>query len=79
MFSKGKLEFHLYNELIIQIRYQLKYINTCIFSQLHVTVYEDLKWFYYLQWSLFVNMFLKDKTFSNMYKANTCTIVNALK
>lgn len=42
MFSKGKLEFHLYNELIIQIKYQLKYINTCIFSQLHVMVYEVL-------------------------------------
>lgn len=36
-------------------------------------------WLYYLHVSLFVNMFLKDKTFSNIYKANTCTVVNALK
>lgn len=42
MFSKGKLEFHLYNKIIMQIRYQLKYINTFIFSQLHVMVYEVL-------------------------------------
>lgn len=42
MFSKGMLEFHLYNKIIMQIRYQLKYINTCIFSQLNVTVYEVL-------------------------------------
>lgn len=84
MFSKGKLQSHLYNDIIVQNRYQLKkykymymyfFSITCTWS----TCLKDLKRFYYLHVSLFVYMFLRDKTFLNMYKANTCTVVNALK